>query len=233
MISNIAISGSREWVFMCACMQSYGECFLLHRLTWNCLGKYLFEIESESEVAQSCPTLCGPVDCRLLHPWDFPGKKTGVGCHFLLQGIFPTQGSNPGLLHCRQMLYLLFPCVFVVSLNRIGTICPRHLSFDSCVLFISSSILSRCHLSSSNICFNFIYITESYTLDTHHSVSLPFSLFSHTQHNVAWWGTQGSLYLKNIPCKWITCIHCLHCDSQKVKIYRPNSCRIFDIRTMS
>ena len=36
--------------------------------------------------------------------WDSPGKNTGVGCHFLLQGIFPTQGSNPGLLHCRQML---------------------------------------------------------------------------------------------------------------------------------
>ena len=34
---------------------------------------------------------------RLLHPWDFPGKNTGVGCHFLLQGIFPTQGLNPGL----------------------------------------------------------------------------------------------------------------------------------------
>ena len=37
-----------------------------------------------------------------LHPWDFPGKSTGVGCHFLLQGIFRTQGSNPGLPHCRQ-----------------------------------------------------------------------------------------------------------------------------------
>ena len=44
---------------------------------------------------------------RLLCPWDFPGKETGVGCHFLLQGIFPTQGSNPGLLHCRQILYWL------------------------------------------------------------------------------------------------------------------------------
>ena len=44
---------------------------------------------------------------RLLCPWDFPGKDTGVGCHFLLQGLFPTQGSNPGLLHCRQILYRL------------------------------------------------------------------------------------------------------------------------------
>ena len=43
----------------------------------------------------------------LLCPWDFPGKNTGVGCHSLLQGIFPTQGSNPGLLYCRQILYHL------------------------------------------------------------------------------------------------------------------------------
>ena len=43
----------------------------------------------------------------LLHPWDFPGKNTGVGCHFLLQGNFLTQGWNPGLLHCRQTLYHL------------------------------------------------------------------------------------------------------------------------------
>ena len=36
-----------------------------------------------------------------------PGKNTRVGCHFLLQGIFPTQALNPGLLHCRQILYQL------------------------------------------------------------------------------------------------------------------------------
>ena len=36
-----------------------------------------------------------------------PGKNTGMGCHALLQGIFPTQGSNPGLPHCRQILYHL------------------------------------------------------------------------------------------------------------------------------
>ena len=39
------------------------------------------------------------VACQPPLLWDFPGKKTGVGCHFLLQGIFPTQGSTPYLLH--------------------------------------------------------------------------------------------------------------------------------------
>ena len=61
-------------------------------------------------VAQSCPTLCNPMDCSppssSVHG-DSPGKNTGVGYRALLQGIFPTQGSNPGLLHCRWILYHL------------------------------------------------------------------------------------------------------------------------------
>ena len=44
---------------------------------------------------------------RLLCPWASPGKNTGVGCPALLQGIFPAQGSNPGLPHCRWILYHL------------------------------------------------------------------------------------------------------------------------------
>ena len=51
--------------------------------------------------AQSCPTLQphGLQPTRLLSPWDFPDKNTGVGCHFLLQGTFPTQRSNSHLLN--------------------------------------------------------------------------------------------------------------------------------------
>ena len=49
----------------------------------------------------------GLYSARLLCPWDLPGKNTGVGCCFLLQGIFSIQGSNPGLLHCGQILYCL------------------------------------------------------------------------------------------------------------------------------
>ena len=61
-------------------------------------------------VTQLCPTLCNPMDCSLPGSsvrGDSPGKNTGVRCHALLQGIFPSQGSNPGLLHCRQILYHL------------------------------------------------------------------------------------------------------------------------------
>ena len=49
--------------------------------------------------AQSCPTLCDLMDCSSSVHGDSPGKNTGVGCHFFLQGIFPTQGSNWHLLH--------------------------------------------------------------------------------------------------------------------------------------
>ena len=49
----------------------------------------------------------GLLPARLLCPWDSPGKNTAAGCHALLQGIFMTQGSNPGLPHCRWILYHL------------------------------------------------------------------------------------------------------------------------------
>ena len=61
-------------------------------------------------VAQSCLTLCDPMDCSppgYSVQWVSPGKNTGVGCHALLQGIFPTQGSNPDFPHCRWFLYHL------------------------------------------------------------------------------------------------------------------------------
>ena len=73
----------------------------------------------ESVVPSNLLTLCRPllllpsifpsisVLARLLHPWNSPGKTTRVGSPSLLQGIFPTQGSNPGLPHCRWILYPL------------------------------------------------------------------------------------------------------------------------------
>ena len=57
-------------------------------------------------VTQSCPTLRDLTDYTY-SPWNSPGQNTGVGSLSLLQGIFPTQGSNPGLPHCRQILYQL------------------------------------------------------------------------------------------------------------------------------
>ena len=65
--------------------------------------------ESESEVAQSFPTLCDPVDCSM--PGSFAHgilqARILEWSRSLLQGIFPTQGLNPRFLHCRQILYHL------------------------------------------------------------------------------------------------------------------------------
>ena len=64
---------------------------------------------------------------KLLCPWDSPGKNTGVGCHVLLQGIFPTQGLNwhlLRLLHCRQILYPLSNpgslCFMIIASLKLG-----------------------------------------------------------------------------------------------------------------
>ena len=63
---------------------------------------YILHRSMHAKLLQSCLTLCDPYGlqpARLLCSWDSPGKNTGVGCPALLQGIFPTQGSKPHLLH--------------------------------------------------------------------------------------------------------------------------------------
>ena len=84
-------------------------------------------------VIQSCPTLWDHMDCSPPgssmeeNPWNSPDKNTGVSCHFLLQRIFPTQGLNLGLLHCRQNLYRLSPqgCPQVVELEFQVSLTPE------------------------------------------------------------------------------------------------------------
>ena len=87
-----------------ACCNSWGckESDTTEQLNWT-MQKVLLEDTPESIRTQLCPTLCDPMDCSppgsSIHG-DSPGKNTEVGCHALYQGMFPTQGSNPGLLLC-------------------------------------------------------------------------------------------------------------------------------------
>ena len=83
-------------------------------------------------ITQLRPTLCNPMDCSLpgssVHG-DSPGKNTGVGCHDLLQEIFPAQGLNPGLPHCRWVFLSSGPPgkaknTGVGSLSLLQGICP-------------------------------------------------------------------------------------------------------------
>ena len=89
---------------------SMGTSFLTYNvfyrhLTWQLKVK---ESESRSVVSNSLQPH------GLYSPWDSPGQNTGLGSLSLLQGIFPTQGLNPGLLHCRQILY---------HLSHMGSLC--------------------------------------------------------------------------------------------------------------
>ena len=69
------------------------------RTDWSCVSVRAPWVPKEK------PTI--NVATRLLCPWGSPSKNTGVGCHAFFQGIFPTQGLNPGLWHCRWILYHL------------------------------------------------------------------------------------------------------------------------------
>ena len=101
----------------------------LNSLTWDAWKKV------KVLVAQACPTLLQPLGlqlARVLCPWNFPGKNFGVSCHFLLQGIFPTQGLNPSLLHPLHWGADSLPLSHVGSLNT--RIFQGNLSEDSATL---------------------------------------------------------------------------------------------------
>ena len=95
-------------------------------------------------------TLCNPVEpTSLLGSWNSPGKNTGVGSHAFLQGIILIQRSNPGLLHCRHILYHLSHqessvcvcvcvCVFVCACTYIYMCAYTYFRF----LIISYKILN-------------------------------------------------------------------------------------------
>ena len=95
-------------------------------------------------MARLCPTLSDLVDCSSpgssVHG-DSPGKNTGVCCHSLPQGIFPTQGSNTGLLHFRQILYRLSHHYFLycnLSKKRLQCVCLE--SFETCFMQLRFSL---------------------------------------------------------------------------------------------
>ena len=95
------------------------KCKLQHK---NCSHKHVhllspFTLGQRGQSTEDCFVSCSVISdsvqphglwlTRLLSPWDSPGNNTEVGCHFLLQCIFPTQWLNLGLLHCRKTLYHL------------------------------------------------------------------------------------------------------------------------------
>ena len=101
------------------------------------------------KVAQLCLTLCHPMDYTAHGVLQV--RMLGVGCHFLLQGMFPTQESNPGLPHCRRILYQMSPREVVFHLTFFFI---SHLTF---ILFPMSIVLLA---SSWN---SYIFLKATYT----------------------------------------------------------------------
>ena len=98
----------------CVCVEYAYECVGQITDQQNILKKYDKKLKKQAVGFLNAPLSCAVLSCsvvsntlwpyglqptRLLCPWDFPGKNTGMGCHSLFQGIFPTQGSNPLLPH--------------------------------------------------------------------------------------------------------------------------------------
>ena len=91
MNNTLAYDSTFLFLFLCCAQLGYPRCLVSvsHPIVSNYLHPH------------------GLQPARLLCPWNSPGKNAGVDSHSLLQGIFPTQGSNLGFPHCRQILYCL------------------------------------------------------------------------------------------------------------------------------
>ena len=99
--------GHAHWILLAMGGSVYGCGLLTPVNTKMCVCVCVCVCVCARSVTQSCLTDCDPMDCSppvFLCPWDFSSNHTGEGCHFLLQRIFPTQGSNLGLLHCKKVL---------------------------------------------------------------------------------------------------------------------------------
>ena len=120
-------------------------------------------------VSVSRSVLYDPVQPRELQPasplcpWDFPGKNSGAGCHFLLQGIFLTQGLNLGLLHYRPILYHLRHqglIEFYFTLNKYKILLKTTQSLKTCLhhnryppFLRCVSLLVKCSILFPQSCF--------------------------------------------------------------------------------
>ena len=126
----------------------------LKLMIWNCNYFCTKLIPSEVKVPQSCPTLWSH---GLYSPWNSPGQNIEVGSLSLLQRIFPTQGSNPGLSHCRQIIYQvhgvfhtrilewvafsLLQCIFPTQESNRGLLYCMWILYQMSYVFLQGSIL--------------------------------------------------------------------------------------------
>ena len=115
----------------------------------------------------------------LLHLRNSPSKSTGVGCYFLLQGLFLTQGSNPGLLHCMQILY---------QLSHEGSQSHRYWVWQN----------KFCHSHQPRKCSNLLKWPKAFS---HQFKFEPYSLFSNFSRKIKTQVQNRSIYTIGNSCK--------------------------------
>ena len=106
-------------------------------------GKGQFSFQSQKSESESCSVMSDSLRPHGLYSsWNSPGRNTGVGSLSLLQEIFPTQGSNPGLPHCRWILYQLSHMGSPRILEWVSYPFSRARGHSGCFPFVSPSLLS-------------------------------------------------------------------------------------------
>ena len=107
--------------------------YMSHHMTQQFYSLREMRASTLALVTQLCVTLCDPIDlwpARLLCPWNSPGKNTAVGSHFLLQGLFLTQGSNPRSMHWQAGSLPLSHHCKVLKIKPKTTFTPWKESYD-------------------------------------------------------------------------------------------------------
>ena len=135
---------------------------------------------------------------RLLCPWASPGKNTGGGCHAFLQGIFLTQGSNPGLLHCRRIPYCPRICIYTCH-----PVTP----------WWSLSGVSTDHTGQYHTWSVWVYYTHSGRYNIARTSSSQFSALAEIISASFWsrtWTKQFSFLPDTLvaPCRFLRHLHC-------------------------
>ena len=120
-------------------------------------------------VASDSSQLCGPKPSRLLCPWDSPGQNTGVGCRFLLQGIFPTQGIKPaslalagGFLTAKPSEKHKYMHTYVKNCNRIERFNINKSSFSIIMSFQRHSIHTQANMWANDLSHLLLYSHTAY-----------------------------------------------------------------------
>ena len=155
------------WAFLCAAMSAFmlSVSFDFPKKAFTAASSCVFSVCVVCLFSPSRPLSCSPVDCmqltRFLCPWNFPGKNTGVRCHFLLQGIFQNQGSNHllCLLHWQADSLSLVPPgkpVFLVYLTE------KKMQGGTISYFLNGITSALCNQFSKSPAINFSYVCCSF-----------------------------------------------------------------------